>query len=199
MMAMEATGTDMVWAGNKLGDKEFHIAPMIDVSTIEFRYFIRLLTKRAVIWNQVSRCDELLHVRPYILSLKTSSPFTKMVVAETLYYRSGQHLRAKESSSCEEEQAHDETDFELTEELSRYCGWFNFKDGVDPRPTICQIGTNNPNEAAFASRVARKCGYDEVNLNAECPSDRVKGKCFGAALMKGVWRVGDKSCLKQTR
>ena len=40
----------------RLGDKEFHIAPMIDVSTIEFRYFIRLLTKRAIIWNQVSRC-----------------------------------------------------------------------------------------------------------------------------------------------
>lgn len=58
-MAMD---TDVAWAG-KLGEKEFHIAPMIDVSTIEFRYFIRLLTKRAVIWNQVSRRDQPPHVR----------------------------------------------------------------------------------------------------------------------------------------
>ena len=109
-----------------------------------------------------------------------------MVVAETLYYRSGQHLGDKEGSTGEEPKALDESDFELTDELSRYCGWFDFKNGVDPRPTICQIGTNNPKEAYFAARVARECGYDEVNLNAECPSDRVKGKCFGAALMKGV-------------
>lgn len=118
---------------------------MIDVSTVEFRYFIRLLTKKAVIWNQ-------------------------MVVAETLFYR---HL-SKENASCELPEEEEE-DFELTDELSRYCGWWDFQDGVNPHPTICQIGTNNPKEAKFAVRVAEKTGRPGIKmclqiekLNADC-------------------------------
>lgn len=144
-----------------LGEKEFHIAPMIDVSTIEFRYFIRLLTKRAVIWNQ-------------------------MVVAETLVHR---HRIASEQygeKDREDEKDVVEDDVQLTPDLIKHCGYYNDSttSGVNPHPTICQIGSNIPSEAAFATRIAYKCGYDAVDLNSECPSDRVAGRCFGAALMK---------------
>ena len=157
-----------------LGDKEFHIAPMIDVSTVEFRYFIRLLTKRAVIWNQ-------------------------MVVAETLVYRSQRHeqnLLSKEIASCEldssstscngRDKKNSDNDVELTPDLEKFCGWYDDSQvsGVDPHPIVCQLGSNIPSEAAFATRIAQKCGYDAIDLNSECPSDRVAGRCFGAALIK---------------
>ncbi len=141
---------------NKDNQKEFHIAPMLDVSTIEFRYFIRLLTSRSIIW-------------------------TEMVVAETLVYRNrASDDDGKELSSCEV------SSLQLSEDLKRYCGWWDKDetDGVDPHPTVCQIGTNNPQQAAFAAAVAQQCGYDRIDLNAECPSDRVSGRCFGAVLMQ---------------
>ncbi|KAL7549938.1 hypothetical protein ACHAWF_013193, partial [Thalassiosira exigua] len=87
----------------------------------------------------------------------------------------------------------DASDAEVTPDLIRRCGWHDGFDPsadaggdfvVDPRPTVCQIGSNDPAEAAFAVRVARACGYDAVDLNCECPSDRVAGRDFGAALMK---------------
>ncbi|KAL7541126.1 hypothetical protein ACHAXR_010658 [Thalassiosira sp. AJA248-18] len=148
-----------------LGQKEFHIAPMLDVSTIEFRYFIRLLTKRAVIWNQ-------------------------MVVAETLVYRhrsSSSSSHCKENASCELSFEEEKRELEeLTPELIKYSGWYDGRDdgGVSPHPTVCQLGSNDPDETAFATRVIQKCGYDSIDLNCECPSDRVAGRCFGAALMK---------------
>ena len=146
-----------------LGDKDFHIAPMIDVSTVEFRYFIRLLTRRAVIWNQ-------------------------MVVAETLFHRN--RLHKKESSSCCEQHDNDnddeQEDIELTPDLVKFCGWYDDSkiSGVSPHPTVCQIGSNIPSEAKFATKIVQMCGYDAIDLNSECPSDRVAGRCFGAGLMK---------------
>ena len=37
---------------------------------------------------------------------------------------------------------------------------------------------------AAAARVGRELGFDEINLNVGCPSDRVQSGCFGAALMR---------------
>ena len=141
---------------HKRGEKEFHIAPMIDVSTVEFRYFVRLLTKRAVIWNQ-------------------------MVVAETLVHRNRIHSNQTTSHKCE-----DDSDVKLTRDLLKYCGWYDacVEDDVCPNPTTFQIGTNDPGDGSFATRLAQKCGYDSIDLNCGCPSEKVVGKCFGAELMK---------------
>ena len=51
-------------------------------------------------------------------------------------------------------------------------------------PIALQLGGADANDLAHASKIAEKCGYDEVNLNVGCPSERVQSGCFGAALMK---------------
>lgn len=109
--------------------KQLHIAPMLDVSYREFRYFMRLLTKRAVLW-------------------------TEMVVDETLIFADDHADHLYFDKTCE-------------------------------HPIICQLGGNQPAWAAQAVRAMEDYGYDEINLNMECPSNRVAGKRgFGAALMK---------------
>jgi tRNA-dihydrouridine synthase A len=51
-------------------------------------------------------------------------------------------------------------------------------------PVALQIGGSDPGQLAQAVRLAAPFGYDEINLNLGCPSDRVQSGCFGAVLMK---------------
>lgn len=53
----------------------------------------------------------------------------------------------------------------------------------DERPIVLQLGGSQPDELAECAVMAEDYGYDEVNLNVGCPSDRVKQGCFGASLM----------------
>jgi len=61
-------------------------------------------------------------------------------------------------------------------------------------PVALQLGGSDPAELARAVRFARPWGYDEVNLNCGCPSDRVQSGCFGAVLMERPDLVAD--CLR---
>jgi len=56
-------------------------------------------------------------------------------------------------------------------------------------PVALQLGGNDPAELAAAARIGEVAGYDEINLNVGCPSDRVQAGCFGAALMLEPQRV----------
>jgi len=51
-------------------------------------------------------------------------------------------------------------------------------------PVAVQLGGSNPADLAAAARIAADFGYDEVNLNVGCPSDRVQEGRFGACLMR---------------
>jgi tRNA-dihydrouridine synthase A len=51
-------------------------------------------------------------------------------------------------------------------------------------PVALQLGGAQPNKLAAAARIGSDCGYDEINLNAGCPSSRVQSGCFGAILMQ---------------
>lgn len=51
-------------------------------------------------------------------------------------------------------------------------------------PVALQLGGSDPAELAEACRIAEAFGYDEINLNVGCPSDRVQSGCFGAVLME---------------
>ena len=51
-------------------------------------------------------------------------------------------------------------------------------------PVALQLGGSDPAELARAVKIARGWGYDEINLNVGCPSDRVQSGCFGAVLME---------------
>lgn len=50
-------------------------------------------------------------------------------------------------------------------------------------PLALQLGGSDPEQLQEATRIAADWGYDEVNLNVGCPSDRVQSGCFGAVLM----------------
>lgn len=58
-------------------------------------------------------------------------------------------------------------------------------------PISVQLGGDDPAELASAARVAVDAGYDEVNLNVGCPSDRVQAGRFGACLMAHPEQVAD--------
>ena len=111
----------------EIKQKEFHIAPMLDVSTQEFCHFFRILSKRAILW-------------------------TEMVVDSTINHT--KHL---------------DHHLPYSPELS---------------PIICQIGGRDATSCGQATKVVEAYGYDEINLNIDCPSSRVSGeRKFGAVLM----------------
>ncbi|MEX0942149.1 MAG: tRNA dihydrouridine(20/20a) synthase DusA [Pseudomonadales bacterium] len=67
------------------------------------------------------------------------------------------------------------------------------KDG----PCALQLGGSNPSDLATCARMAEDAGYQEVNLNVGCPSDRVQYGSIGACLMAEPALVGD--CLATMR
>ncbi|WP_445145950.1 tRNA dihydrouridine(20/20a) synthase DusA [Dyella sp. Tek66A03] len=64
-------------------------------------------------------------------------------------------------------------------------------------PVALQLGGSDPQELAVAARYGMDAGYDEINLNVGCPSDRVQSGRFGACLMREPALVGD--CVKAMR
>jgi len=65
--------------------------------------------------------------------------------------------------------------------------------GYDPaeQPVALQLGGSDPQKLAECAGIAADLGYDEVNLNVGCPSDRVQEGRFGACLMAEPALVGD--------
>ncbi|MEQ9452782.1 MAG: tRNA dihydrouridine(20/20a) synthase DusA [Pseudomonadales bacterium] len=66
-------------------------------------------------------------------------------------------------------------------------------------PLALQLGGNDPGELADCASEAAKRGYDEVNLNVGCPSDRVQKGTFGACLMREPQLVADCVAAMQAR
>lgn len=64
----------------------------------------------------------------------------------------------------------------------------------EEHPVALQLGGSKPSELAQCAKIAQDYGYDEVNLNAGCPSDRVQNNMIGACLMGHAPLVAD--CLK---
>jgi tRNA-dihydrouridine synthase A len=65
--------------------------------------------------------------------------------------------------------------------------------GFDPaeHPVALQLGGSDPKALAQCARIGADFGYDEINLNVGCPSDRVQEGRFGACLMAEPALVGD--------
>jgi tRNA-dihydrouridine synthase A len=62
---------------------------------------------------------------------------------------------------------------------------------VEEHPVGLQLGGNNSDWMASATREAAAFGYDEININVGCPSDRVQSGQFGACLMERPMTVAD--------
>src|SRR5271165_3409956 len=58
-------------------------------------------------------------------------------------------------------------------------------------PVALQLGGSNPEDLARAAEIGLSFGYDEINLNCGCPSDRVQSGRFGACLMREPALVGE--------
>jgi tRNA-dihydrouridine synthase A len=58
-------------------------------------------------------------------------------------------------------------------------------------PVAAQLGGSDPRALAQAAKICADLGYDEINLNCGCPSDRVQNGAFGACLMRSPELVGD--------
>lgn len=54
----------------------------------------------------------------------------------------------------------------------------------EEHPLVLQLGGSEPNDLSECAKIAESYGYDEINLNCGCPSDRVQNGMFGACLMK---------------
>lgn len=109
------------------------IAPMMDWTTRECRYFHRLLSRETLL-------------------------YTEMVTAPALVRGGALHL----------------LDYDASE-----------------HPVALQLGGSDPQELAQAAKFGAEAGYDEINLNCGCPSDRVQSGAFGAVLMQTPELVAD--------
>jgi tRNA-dihydrouridine synthase A len=58
-------------------------------------------------------------------------------------------------------------------------------------PLALQLGGSEPRDLASAARAGEEAGYDEINLNCGCPSERVASGAFGACLMREPARVAE--------
>jgi tRNA-dihydrouridine synthase A len=61
----------------------------------------------------------------------------------------------------------------------------------EEHPVALQLGGSEPSDLARAAEAGEAAGYDEINLNCGCPSDRVHSGSFGACLMREPQKVGD--------
>lgn len=113
-------------------DHRFSVAPMLDWTDRHCRFFLRLLSKQAVL-------------------------YTEMVTTGAIIYGKGDYL-----------------------------GFNN-----EEHPVVLQLGGSDPVDMARCAAIAQEKGYDEININVGCPSDRVKNGSFGACLMSTPSVVAD--------
>src|SRR5690606_6011783 len=106
-------------------DRRLSIAPMMDWTTREFRYLLRLITRHTLL-------------------------YTEMVVAQAVIHGNRERL---------------------------------LKFDAAEHPVALQLGGSDPALLAKAAHIAEDYGYDEINLNVGCPSDRVQQGKIGAVLM----------------
>jgi len=68
---------------------------------------------------------------------------------------------------------------------------------AEEAPVALQLGGSEPDDLARAAKLGQAWGYDEINLNCGCPSERVQRGAFGACLMNEPQLVAD--CVRAMR
>ncbi len=124
---------------------------------MEYLNLMRIITKRAVLWTEMINASTILHTDDldHHLSNGGAGPGNSFSRKDNIDVYSGGGDNVNDS---------------LVHLLS---------------PIVCQIGGRNARDCAEAAKIVKSYGYDEVNLNVGCPSNKVSGKHqFGAILMK---------------
>ncbi len=109
------------------------VAPMMDRTDRHFRYFMRQITRRTLLYTEMATTGAILHG-----------------------------------------------------DRARLLGF-----SPEEKPLALQVGGDDPQALAICAQIAEDMGYDEINLNVGCPSDRVQNGNFGACLMAQPQRVAD--------
>jgi tRNA-dihydrouridine synthase A len=117
----------------KLLNRRFSVAPMLDWTDHHERYFLRLISKNALLYTEMITTGALIHG-----------------------------------------------------ERDRYLHY-----NTEEHPIALQLGGSNPKELSICTQMAVDYGYDEINLNVGCPSQRVQKGAFGACLMREPSLVAD--------
>ncbi|MGJ3244479.1 MAG: tRNA dihydrouridine(20/20a) synthase DusA [Elainellaceae cyanobacterium] len=125
MAGLAASQYKPSWSDRPRRHYPLSVAPMMDRTDRHFRYFMRQITRRTLL-------------------------YTEMVTSAAILHGDRAHLL-----------------------------------GFSPeeKPLVLQVGGDNPQDLAKCARIAEDMGYDEINLNVGCPSDRVQNGNFGACLM----------------
>jgi tRNA-dihydrouridine synthase A len=118
---------------NPVATHRLSVAPMMDRTDRHFRYLMRQMTRRTLL-------------------------YTEMVTSAAIVH--GDRTRLLGFSAAE-------------------------------KPLALQVGGDDPKALALCAQIAADLGYDEINLNVGCPSDRVQNGNFGACLMAQPERVAD--------
>ena len=108
------------------------VAPMMDYTDRHFRYFLRQMTRRTLLYTEMITTAAIIH---------------------------GDRAKLLDFSPVE-------------------------------KPLVLQLGGDNPEQLAECAKIGQDWGYDEINLNVGCPSDRVQNGHFGACLMARPAHVG---------
>lgn len=120
-------------------NRTFSVAPMMDCTDRHARYFLRLITRQALLYTEMVTTGAIIHGdRDYLL------------------------------------------------------GYDDFE-----HPLALQLGGSDAKDLATCAKVGQDFGYDEINLNIGCPSDRVQSGRFGACLMAEPQLVRD--CVRAMR
>jgi tRNA-dihydrouridine synthase A len=114
-------------------DRRLSVAPMLDWTDRHYRYFVRDIAPRTLLYSEMIVAEAILRGDPERL----------------LAYTPVEH------------------------------------------PLALQLGGSDPERLASAARIGVDFGYDEINLNVGCPSERVQNATFGACLMADPDRVAD--------
>jgi tRNA-dihydrouridine synthase A len=128
-----ATNLSLAQPTRKVAGHPLSVAPMMDRTDRHFRYFMRQITHRTLLYTEMVTSAAILH---------------------------GDRDRLLGFSSAE-------------------------------KPLALQVGGDDPTALAHCAQIAEEMGYDEINLNVGCPSDRVQSGHFGACLMAQPVRVAD--------
>lgn len=113
--------------------RKISIAPMMDYTDRHYRYFMRLITKKTLL-------------------------YTEMITSSAIVHGNAEKLLQ-----------------------------FNHEE----HPIALQLGGSEPKALAEAAKIGETFGYDEINLNVGCPSDRVQSGKFGACLLYEPERVAE--------
>lgn len=116
----------------QIGSRRLAVAPMLDWSDRHFRYFVRLISRRVLLYTE----------------MVTTAAVLRGDRNRLLNYHPHEH------------------------------------------PLAIQLGGSDPDALSQCARIAEDFGFDEVNLNVGCPSDRVQSGRFGACLMAEPELVG---------